>query len=355
MEGVVSGFWPQFWRGRRVLVTGHTGFKGTWLCAVLRHLGAEVCGVALAAEEDSLYGLLAPMDGVESFLADIRDRDAVGRVVNAFRPEIILHLAAQSLVRRSFDDPFETFDVNVRGSLCVLEAVAACPAPPCVLVVTSDKVYGNDNGGGAFREDDPLGGDDPYSASKAACEIAVRSFAAARGLRLCTARAGNVVGGGDFGQDRLLPDVYRAFAGGGVLTLRHPEATRPWQHVLDVVYSYLRYAQAMIKAPETTPKALNIGPEGPAMNVGQAVGIFQTALGRAVDSTTVPDASRPEKTRLELDTTLGRERLGLRNRLSQDEAVRWAGIWYRDWHAGGDPAVLLGAQIAAYEEVHGSV
>ncbi len=351
----VNDFWPgDFWQDRRVLVTGHTGFKGAWLCAVLNHLGARVTGLALEPEAgDSLYDLIAPLKAADSHIGDIRDRDTVRRAVSAAAPDIVLHLAAQSLVRRSYDAPFDTFDVNILGSLTLLDVVADTAPEAAILVVTSDKVYRNDDQGQRFREGDPLGGHDPYSASKAACEIAVRAFADARRLNLATARAGNVIGGGDFSADRLLPDAWRAFAAHQPLVLRHPEATRPWQHVLDVVFAYLAYAQALYEAPDTTPKSVNIGPDDDALMVGEAVAVFLAALGRDVPSSLAPDAARPEKTRLELDTALGRTQLGLYNRLSQREAIGWAAAWYLGWSQDQAPKTLTTAQIEDYVNRHG--
>ncbi|WP_200863683.1 CDP-glucose 4,6-dehydratase [Asticcacaulis sp. AC460] len=341
------------WQGRRVMVTGHTGFKGAWLCAVLEKLGAEVTGLALAPEPgDNLFAMLDL--AASSRLADIRDVAAVAQVVAEARPEVVLHLAAQSLVRKSYDQPFETFDVNVRGTLTLLQAVVdKAPAAP-VLVITSDKVYRNDNQGRSFLEGDALGGEDPYSASKAACEIAVRAFADAKSLTVATARAGNVVGGGDFAQDRLLTDAWRAYTTRTPLTLRHPDATRPWQHVLDVVFAYLRHAAQLLTDADGAPVAVNIGPEAEPLTVSDALAAFYSQLDWSPPRQVQSDAARPEKTRLDLDPGLALRALGWRNRLSQPEALHWAAQWYSAWHSGQNPVDITSGQIEAYLNAHGS-
>ena len=237
-----------FWRGRRVLVTGHTGFKGAWLCAWLEEMDADITGFALEPEPGAnLFRDLGPWKRLTSVIGDVRDRDTLREACSQADPEIVIHMAAQSLVRRGHRDPAGTFATNVQGTGNLLEALDSCARLRAVLVVTSDKCYRNDNSGRPFGETDPLGGNDPYSASKAAQETV--SIGWRRGLlenretapRLATARAGNVIGGGDWSEDRILPDLFRAFEGGRPLDVRNPSATRPWQHVLDVLSGYLRY------------------------------------------------------------------------------------------------------------------
>jgi CDP-glucose 4,6-dehydratase len=248
-----------FWRRRRVLVTGHTGFKGAWLTRWLGRLGAEVHALALApATTPNLHALLAPTSRMRSHVADIRDPAALARIVAEADPEVVFHLAAQSLVPEGYRAPVETFDVNVLGTVRLLAALAGRPGLRAVLVATSDKVYANADLGRAFAEGDPLGGDDPYSASKAACEIAVagwRASFAAGGPPIVTARAGNVIGGGDWSADRLVPDLVRAIGGDTPLVLRRPTARRPWQHVLDPLAGYLAYAERLAAGERLPPGA----------------------------------------------------------------------------------------------------
>ena len=241
---------PHFWQGRRVLLTGHTGFKGAWAALWLERLGAEVFGLARPPDtEPNLYTLLAPSQA--GILADLMDRAAVRDAVAEARPQIVIHMAAQALVRRSYADPVETFASNVMGTVNLLDALGQQKDLEAVLVVTSDKVYGQGQGSGPFVEGDALGGVDPYSASKACVEHVVASWAQGlwtEGPRLATARAGNVIGGGDWAADRIIPDVWRAWTGGAPLSLRNPQATRPWQHVLDALSGYLLYVERLAGA-----------------------------------------------------------------------------------------------------------
>lgn len=241
---------PGFWAGKSVLVTGHTGFKGGWLTLWLSALGANVTGLALSPEtKPSLFELADIGSSCRSEIADLRDASAVKRVVRAARPEIVLHLAAQALVRRSYREPGATFATNAQGTANLLDALADAPDLKAILAITSDKVYANDESGRAFREDDALGGHDPYSLSKAAAEHVVAGFRAAifekKGIALATARGGNVIGGGDYSEDRIVPDIVRAAASGVPLVLRNPSATRPWQHVLDCLCGYLVFAERL--------------------------------------------------------------------------------------------------------------
>jgi CDP-glucose 4,6-dehydratase len=346
MESLVT---RAFWAGKRVLLTGHTGFKGCWMAMVLRWMGAEVHGLALPPDTSpDLFTMLSLDRSAASHVFDIRDRARLNSLLQGLEVDVVVHMAAQSLVRRSYRMPFETFDVNVRGTLNLLDALHQAAKYPPTLVITSDKVYRNDNSGTAFRETDPLGGDDPYSASKAACEIAVHAFAAAVRSRLASARGGNVIGGGDYAEDRLFPDAVRAYLSRKPLVLRHPDATRPWQHVLDTVFGYLKYAEMLADTSWDAPAALNFGPAGPVLSVGQALEIFAEALGTPIECT-VPDTPGPaEKTALALNVSETRKRLGFANLLPQPEAIRWAGEWYRRVHAGENARTVTEEQIERY-------
>lgn len=344
-----------FWRGKRVLVTGHTGFKGSWLCEMLLARGAQVAGLALAPDtRPSLFDQLDLAGRTDHALGDIRDVDVVRRRVRDLRPEVMLHLAAQALVRRSYRDPLETWATNVMGTANLLEAVRALDAPCAVVVVTTDKVYENHEWEHPYRETDALGGHDPYSASKAGCELVAhswrRSFLAASEVRLATARAGNVIGGGDWSEDRILPDLARAFALGRPLPVRNRHAVRPWQHVLDPLSGYLQLAERLA-GPEggQVPESFNFGPE-PAdqRSVGQLVTEAQTRWPGNWQDATDPTAPH-EAGRLALSIERARSVLGWQPRWDFAEAVTRTVDWYRDVSGGSDPATLTRAQIAAYE------
>lgn len=344
---------PAFWGGRRVLLTGHTGFKGAWAARWLARLGAEVTGLALAPEsEPNLFGLLEATTRIRSRIGDIRDWAAVREAVSHADPEIVLHMAAQALVPRAYREPLETWSSNVMGTVTLLEALRSRPGLKAIVVVTSDKVYANRAGAKPFRETDRLGGDDPYSASKAAAELAVgawRASFAASGPPVATARAGNVIGGGDWAADRLVPDLLRALEARRALELRQPESTRPWQHVLDPLAGYLMLAERLAEG-RTLPEALNFGP-APESVLPTRVLVEQlsSALGRGPDWRHVPRPEIPEKPVLALDAGLAERTLGWRPRLAIGEAVAWTAEWYAAHRDGADVAALTDRQIERYE------
>lgn len=343
-----------FWRNKRVLLTGHTGFKGTWAAIWLHRLGARVTGLALPPETDpSLWRESRDELLEQEYLCDLRDAGAVSEAVAGSRPEIVLHMAAQSLVRRSYAQPVETFAINVMGTIHLLDALRQAEGVRAVLVVTTDKVYVNREEGRDFVEDDPLGGEDPYSASKAAAEMATASYAASyfakRGVRVATARAGNVIGGGDWSQDRLIPDVWRAASRGEAVALRNPDATRPWQHVVEPLAGYLLYLQALTKA-EAVPKALNFGPiPGESVTVANVAEAMGRALGRDSIWRRDDQPAPREMKQLSLDPSRAMASLGWRPRLSCAEAVEWSARWYSQRDAGADPLALCRSQIERYE------
>lgn len=353
LEGV--GLTPEFWHGRRVLVTGHTGFKGAWLSLWLDSLGARVTGLALPPEQEpSLFELLAPWSGSASVFADIRERPAVSRAVAEAEPEVIFHMAAQALVRRSYREPALTFAINVMGTIHLLEAARAISGLKAVVLVTSDKVYLNTGAGEAFREEDRLGGRDPYSSSKACTELVAvayrQNFFATGGPGLATARAGNVVGGGDWAEDRLVPDFLRALKAGVPLRLRNPQAVRPWQHVLEPLRGYLMLAEKLAGASATVPAALNFGPDGgdarPVAWVAERLGeAWQGAKGWEPDT----GANPSEASTLTLDAGLAKEVLGWCPRLTVEEALDWTVAWHKAQQAGEDMRAVSLAQIARYQ------
>jgi len=343
VEDVVARPSPRFWAGKRVLLTGHTGFKGAWAARMLAALGAEVTGFALdPAPGPSAFAAL----GVGEVLhddrrGDLRDAAAVHRAAEG--AEIVLHMAAQAIVSEGFRDPAGTWASNVTGTLNLLTALRGTGAEAAV-VVTSDKVYRND-AGRAFTETDALGGGDPYSASKAACEILVESHRAAFAdlPPLATARAGNVIGGGDFGRDRLIPDLVRARLSGQPLALRNPEATRPFQHVLDVIAGYLLLAEGL--AGGDAPAAVNFGPSEAELSVSDMLAHWAAATGEAVEWRPAEGPAMAEKPRLALDSSRARARLGWAPRLSTAEAVADTATWYLDWAGGAQMAPAADAAI----------
>ncbi|APG85387.1 CDP-glucose 4,6-dehydratase [Sinorhizobium americanum CCGM7] len=346
---------PDFWKGKRVLLTGHTGFKGSWASLWLRKLGAEVTGYALPpASEPSLHALLHADGLPHGQFGDVRDGEALATVTRKSEPEIILHMAAQPLVRESYATPAETFDVNVMGTIRLLQAARAVPSVKAVLVVTTDKVYRNDESGRHFRETDTLGGHDPYSGSKAACEVAVATWRSAflqeRGIRIATARGGNVIGGGDFSADRLVPDIVRAALSGTRLNIRSPLATRPWQHVLDCLNGYFLFAEAIYNGASAVD-ALNFGPSPaelqiPVRDVANAI---QAAMGLEPEWDDVSSQKQPrEMQTLGLDPALAGESLGWRARFTQRQAIEWTARWYDGWRQGKAALPLTLDQIDAF-------
>jgi CDP-glucose 4,6-dehydratase len=333
-----------FWRGRRVLVTGHTGFKGGWLTLALQRLGARVSGIALAPEPGpSLFEALSPWPGLDHHLLDITDGGALEAAVRRIRPELVFHLAAQALVGRSHREPAQTFATNLTGTLHLLQALRGLPGVAAAVIVTSDKVYRNDAtpaAGRAFVEGDPLGGSDPYSASKAAAELAVASWRDSFGHELpamATARAGNVFGGGDFGEARLLPDLVRSQQAGTPLVVRHPDATRPWQPVHDVVKGYLQLAQRLVESPATAPRSLNFGPPPEAhIPVRELIALFEAASGEPVPWRRAEGPLVLEAPHLSIDPGLAGRTLGWTVRQPLPQSLAGTAAWYRAWRRGED-------------------
>ena len=348
---------PGFWRGRRVLVTGHTGFKGAWLSLWLQRLGAEVTGLADGVPTaPSLFVLARVADGLHGHIvADVRDAHAVIDAVATAAPEVVLHLAAQPMVRRSFSEPRATFETNVMGTVNVLDAVRTAGAGTvrAVVSVTSDKCYDDRGRRAPHVEDDPMGGHDPYAASKGCAELVTDAyrrsfFSASDGPRVASARAGNVIGGGDWGAERLVPDLVRAVAAGTSVALRDPDAVRPWQHVLNPLSGYLMLAQEL-HAGTPVDTAFNFGPGADDVQPVRAVVERLAALWDG--ELTVEPAPGPhphESPFLALDSARARERLGWRPRWGLDRALRATVEWHRGLAAGEDPHALTLAQIETF-------
>lgn len=337
-----------FWRGRRVFVTGHTGFKGSWLLLLLRELGAEVHGFALPPPIDpSMFALLGLEDACRHQEGDIRDMPALEAAMQAADPEILLHLAAQPLVRASYDDPVATYATNVMGTVHVLDACRRMPRLKAVVAVTTDKCYDNVGWEWGYRENDRLGGADPYSNSKAACELVVdayrRSFFG--GAVLASARAGNVIGGGDFARDRLVPDAMRAFAASDALSIRNPLAVRPWQHVIEPLIGYLLLAERLY-GDASAATGWNFGPRAEeSASVGHVADILAAAWGDGARWEQDPAEHPHEAATLKLDSTKARLALGWAPRLTLIQALHLTTDWYRAWQRGDDLAALSMQQI----------
>ncbi len=364
MEAVVSGARgqvdPAVWKGREVLVTGHTGFKGGWLVTWLRSLGAEVHGLSLAPERDiDLYDVAGLEDLCASRLGDIRDLETVRRTVAEVRPSVVFHLAAQALVRRGYARPVETMMVNVMGTAHVLDACRG-QGVEAVVVVTTDKVYDNPETGAAFRESDPLGGNEPYALSKAAAELMTQAwrdaFLAVEGVAVATARAGNVIGGGDWNDDRLVPDAMRAFLGGTDLIVRNPDATRPWQHVVEPLAGYLVLAQALLEGRSDVRRGWNFGPgAGQFRDVGSVVEALAARWGEGARWRVERDPAAPHESRLlALDSSAAGDVLGWAPRTALDEALDLTVDWYRAWAAGASPTALRDLMLAQVARVVGN-
>lgn len=345
-----------FWAGRRVFVTGHTGFMGSWLCARLKTLGCRVWGYSLPAPtEPSLFKLAGFENDFEvSTIGDVRDAGALKSALAAAGAEVVFHLAAQPLVRRSFREPVETYSTNVTGTAAVLESLRHAPQVRAAVVVTSDKCYADDDQSRAHTEGDPLGGSSPYACSKACAELVTEGFrsvyrAANLPVRVATVRAGNVIGGGDWAEDRLVPDIVRAAARKSNAVLRHPAAVRPWQHVLDPLQGYLQLVERMWHDAGLA-SAWNFGPdETQSADVGTIARRLSRALGVGLDFQA--DGSVPETQILRIDAAKARRALGWRARLSTADAVDWTSDWYREWLGGAPVRQLTLGQIARYESL----
>jgi CDP-glucose 4,6-dehydratase len=345
---------PEFWRGKRVLLTGHSGFKGAWLSLWLHRLGAQVTGISLLpATQPNLFTLADIAKLTTSHISDIRDAGTLTPLIRDTGPDIVLHLAAQALVRFGYRDPVGTFATNTMGTVHVLDALRGVDTVRVAAIITTDKVYRNLERVDPYREDDSLGGHDPYSASKAAAEIVIASYRDAflkhQGVAVASARAGNVIGGGDWSEDRLIPDAVRAWSAGLTLHIRRPQAVRPWQHVLEPLAGYLRLVEELWQRPDLAG-AYNFGPHThEAVTVREVVGLARDAYGRA-DVTWGDGSDGPhEAGLLALEISKARETLGVMPRWNLGVSVKRSLDWYLRLAAGADARQLCEADIAVYE------
>ncbi|HEY2617233.1 MAG TPA: CDP-glucose 4,6-dehydratase [Acetobacteraceae bacterium] len=352
MQGGAANPSPEFWNGRRVVVVGNTGFKGSWLSLWLHRLGATVAGLSLPPPtEPSLFALACLSDLVPTSFGDIRDLGTVRGAFRELRPDIVFHLAAQPLVRRSYREPVETYATNVMGTVHVLEAVRSVQSVRGAIVVTSDKCYENREWPWAYRETEAMGGHDPYSSSKGCAELVTaayrRSFLATAGV--ATARAGNVIGGGDWAEDRLLPDCMRALGAGEAIAIRNPHAVRPWQHVLEPLCGYLMLAERLEANAAGFGDAWNFGPAD--QEARPVAWIASRVVEQWGDGATWYQASGDtphEAAALKVDAARARERLGWAPRLRLEDALAWTVGWHRRLAAGEPALALTDCQIARY-------
>jgi len=351
---------PGFWKNKKVLLTGHTGFKGAWLALWLQRLGAVVSGYALAPPSSpSLFELADVGKGMRSLVGDVRDAAALAEAVASAAPEIVIHMAAQSLVRASYLAPVDTYAVNVMGTVHLLEAVRRTAGVKAVVVVTTDKCYENREWAWGYRENEAMGGYDPYSSSKGCAELVSAAYRssyfnpdayAVHGVAVATARAGNVIGGGDWAQDRLVPDILAAFAGGKAVQIRNPNAVRPWQHVLEPLSGYLTLAERLYAQGPAYAEAWNFGPnDADARPVGWVADELAAAWGGGAGWQAVEGANPHEAHHLKLDISKARSRLGWHPQLSLPQALKLVVEWARGQQGGADARALTVGQIAAYQ------
>ena len=345
---------PDFWRGKRVLLTGHTGFKGAWMALWLHRLGAQVTGISLPpATTPNLFSLASIQAITDSHFCDIRDAIAVAELIKKAQPEIVFHLAAQALVHAGYRDPLTTFAINILGTANVLDVLRSLESVKAVVAITTDKVYKNLEHPYPYRETDALGGHDPYSASKAAAEIVIASYRDSylndKAIAVATARAGNVIGGGDWSADRLIPDAIRAWNSNLPLQIRRPQAMRPWQHVLEPLAGYIRLAEQLLQQPALAG-AYNFGPQThEAATVREVVQLAKSAYGIGEVAWGNGTEGPHEAGWLALEISKVRNVLGVKARWPLAESVQRTINWYRKQHDGADTRELCQADIAAYE------
>ena len=357
------GLDTSFYKNKKVFITGHTGFKGSWLTSWLIYSGAIVKGYALKPDTDpSMFNILEIENKIENVFADINDLKKIKDEVSDFKPEIVFHLAAQPLVRESYSDPQYTFSTNVLGTVNLLEAVRNCSSVKSLVIITTDKVYKNHEKAEGYKENEELGGYDPYSASKACCEIVAdsyrQSFFNKSEVLIATARAGNVIGGGDWSKDRIIPDAVKAFSIGEKLKVRNPDSVRPWQHVLEPLSGYLMLGEMLYKRKKKFEGAWNFGPEkNDKLNVGELAEIITKSWSSNASYETVKLKDQPHETSLlSLDISKAKSELSWSPVYNSKEALEKTIEWYKDFYSGSkDMCEKTIEQVSQYEELTKSV
>jgi CDP-glucose 4,6-dehydratase len=356
---------PAFWQGKRIFITGHTGFKGSWLCLWLQTLGAKVTGFALPEVQQSLFNQADVAASMNSLTGDVRDLLAFKTAMAAAKPEIVIHMAAQALVRESYKDPVNTYTTNVLGTVNLFEAIKSTPGVRAVLNVTTDKCYENKEWVWGYRENEPLGGHDPYSSSKACSELVTASYRQSffspqhfdqHGVAIATARAGNVIGGGDYAVDRLIPDIVSSFASGKTVNIRYPLAIRPWQHVMEPLCGYLKLAQALFEHGPEYAQAWNFGPH---LEDAQTVEWIVRHMAELWAAQTGAQAAwqleggqHPhEAHNLRLDTSKAQSMLNWKPKLKIETALDWVTQWYQGAKQGHSARELTLKQIQSYQNI----
>jgi CDP-glucose 4,6-dehydratase len=352
---------PDFWKGKRVLITGHTGFKGSWLACWLKLFDARVIGYALPPPTTpSLFDLVQVGEEMASNIGDILELPLLIKVIKSEQPEIVFHLAAQALVRRSYQEPLATYATNIMGTVHLLEAIRQVGGVRALVIITSDKCYENKEWLWGYREIDPLGGSDPYASSKGCAELITASYRQSffnpakfdqHGVALASARAGNVIGGGDWAEDRLVPDIMKAFLQRRAVLIRNPQACRPWQYVLEPLRGYLRLAERLYTQGSSYAEAWNFGPaENDVRPVGWLVDHLAKSWGRGAGWELDPEAHPHEAHLLKLDCSKSKARLGWKPKLDLEQALAWTVAWYKTFQE--DPSLLkemTKSQIIAYQ------
>jgi len=344
-----------FWKDKKIFITGHSGFKGSWLVSRLMNLGANVAGYSLKETDNRLFSLLKLQNHIQNTWGDIRDESLLSKTIYDFKPDIIIHLAAQALVKTSYLNPIDTFSTNILGTLCLLESCRNVDSIRVILNVTSDKVYVPNLIGESFPESSPLGGIDPYSASKSCSEIVTKSyyesFLKQKEIRVGSARSGNVVGGGDWSKDRLVPDLIRSITNNKKLKIRYPNSIRPWQHVLDTIEGYLKFANFLYNS-ETTFTALNFGPpKDEGFTVYQFLSTVQKIYPNLNIDFQLDSPTAHEEGLIRLDSTLAIQKLGWKNKFSFEQTVSKTIEWYLRYRNGEDAWDLTKSQILDYQKV----
>ncbi|WP_295161170.1 CDP-glucose 4,6-dehydratase [uncultured Brachyspira sp.] len=340
-------------KGKNILITGHTGFKGSWLSKLLLEIGANVSGISLKADDLSLYNLLNLDNQLSSYILDIRDLNNIKKTVENINPNIIFHLAAQPLVIYSYDSPVYTFETNVIGTINLMESMRKLDNLECAVMITTDKVYDNKEWCYGYRETDILGGHDPYSASKACAEISIKSYKKSflNNIPVASARAGNVIGGGDFSSNRIIPDIIRSIEKNIPVELRNPNSVRPWQYVLDVLYGYLLLAYNLINKNNISD-SYNFAPidEGNKFTVEYITKYFINDISRGSYKINIQNTDKKEMNMLRLDSSLARKELNWNEKFNTEEALKQTSVWYREYLNNNDLNIITNKQIKEYIE-----